>query len=194
VQTAGVAISYSRHTDLSIKQLSNDDVAAVVAPSVSLLEAHSGSLILKQDLETHPVIIDTNMKDASDPSDSEKGVAPDENLDGALVDAEMGNTPVSEKISEKKVSTSIKRVRNLLGSDLRVESDQGMQFAWSDGILLQAVLVHVFDRLRSFIDSYALGTRVIKDLDGLMCSSLESKLIPEFRICLASVEFRPYYL
>ncbi|GKF61713.1 hypothetical protein Tco_0181767, partial [Tanacetum coccineum] len=32
------------------------------------------------------------MKDASDPNDSEKGVAPDENLDGALVDAEMGNT------------------------------------------------------------------------------------------------------
>ncbi|GJU72671.1 putative E3 ubiquitin-protein ligase XBAT35 isoform X1 [Tanacetum coccineum] len=232
VQTAGVAISYSRHTDLSIKQLSNDDVAAVVAPSVSILEAHNGSLILKQDLETHPDIIDTDMKDASDPNDSEKGVASYENLDGALVDAEMGNTHVSEKISEKKVSTSIEggfdfvilagqtvvfegspdvgktslvlalgrfsghsvvRINlseqadtmNLLGSDLRVESDQGMQFAWSDGILLQAVLVHVFDRLRSFIDSYALGTRVIKDLDGLMCSSLESKLIPEFRICLA---------
>ncbi|GJT40615.1 midasin isoform X1 [Tanacetum coccineum] len=48
--------------------------------------------------------------------------------------------------------------------------------------------VHVsdFDRLRSFIDSYALGTRVIKDLDGLMCSSLESKLNPEHVL--------PYYL
>ncbi|PWA97505.1 hypothetical protein CTI12_AA028730 [Artemisia annua] len=42
------------------------------------------------------------------------------------------------------------------------------------------------DRLRSFLDSYALGTRVMKDLDGLMCSSLESKLIPEhvLRLCL----------
>lgn len=26
---------------------------------------------------------------------------------------------------------------DLLGSDLPVESDEGMQFAWSDGILLQ---------------------------------------------------------
>ncbi|GKF61761.1 hypothetical protein Tco_0181815 [Tanacetum coccineum] len=74
--------------------LSNDDVAAVVAPSVSILKAHNGSLILKQDLETHPDIIDTDMKDASDPNDSEKGVASYENLDGALVDAEMGNTHV----------------------------------------------------------------------------------------------------
>ena len=38
-------------------------------------------------------VTDTEMKDASDPNDSEKGVAPDENLDGASVDAEMGNTP-----------------------------------------------------------------------------------------------------
>ena len=35
------------------------------------------------------------MKDASDPNDSEKGVVPDENLDGASVDAEMGNTPAA---------------------------------------------------------------------------------------------------
>ncbi|GKC53727.1 hypothetical protein Tco_1076472, partial [Tanacetum coccineum] len=45
VRIAVVAISYARHTDLSIKQLSNDNVAAVVAPSVSIPEAHSGSLI-----------------------------------------------------------------------------------------------------------------------------------------------------
>ena len=38
-------------------------------------------------------VTDTEMKDASYPNDSEKGVAPDENLDGASVDAEMGNTP-----------------------------------------------------------------------------------------------------
>ncbi|GKE24318.1 hypothetical protein Tco_1435830 [Tanacetum coccineum] len=40
-------------------------------------------------------LTDTEMKDASDPNDSEKGVMPDENLNGALVDAEMGNTPVA---------------------------------------------------------------------------------------------------
>ncbi|PWA82974.1 ATPase, AAA-type, core [Artemisia annua] len=40
-------------------------------------------------------VTDTEMKDASDPNDSEKGVVPDENLDGASVDAEMGNTPVA---------------------------------------------------------------------------------------------------
>lgn len=28
-------------------------------------------------------------------------------------------------------------IMDLLGSDLPVESDEGMQFAWSDGILLQ---------------------------------------------------------
>ncbi|KAI3727341.1 hypothetical protein L1987_67154 [Smallanthus sonchifolius] len=42
------------------------------------------------------------------------------------------------------------------------------------------------DRLRSFMESYTLGTRVIKDLEGLLCSSLDSKLIPEhvLRLCL----------
>ncbi|KAI3766421.1 hypothetical protein L2E82_16478 [Cichorium intybus] len=35
------------------------------------------------------------------------------------------------------------------------------------------------DRLDSFLDSYAMGTRVIKDLEGVLCSSLDSKLIPE---------------
>nr|GEU87507.1 midasin isoform X1 [Tanacetum cinerariifolium] len=58
----------------------------------------------------------------------------------------------------------------------------------STDLLQPAGRVHVSDsdRLRSFIDSYALGTRVIKDLDGLMCSRLESKLIPEhvLRLCL----------
>ncbi|GJX06233.1 hypothetical protein Tco_0194165 [Tanacetum coccineum] len=51
----------------------------------------------------------------------------------------------------------------------------------STDLLQPAGLVHVSDsdRLRSFIDSYALGTRVIKDLDGLMCSSFKSKLNPE---------------
>ncbi|GJY53029.1 ATPase [Tanacetum coccineum] len=39
-------------------------------------------------------LTDTEMKDASDPNDSEKGVMPDENLNGASVDAEMGNTLV----------------------------------------------------------------------------------------------------
>ncbi|PWA42136.1 ATPase, AAA-type, core [Artemisia annua] len=38
--------------------------------------------------------IDTEMTNASDPNDSEKDVAPDENLDGASADADMGNTPV----------------------------------------------------------------------------------------------------
>ncbi|XP_076884991.1 midasin-like [Bidens hawaiensis] len=42
------------------------------------------------------------------------------------------------------------------------------------------------DRLRSFLDSYNLGTKVLKDLGGLLCSSLDSKLIPEhvLRLCL----------
>ena len=34
------------------------------------------------------------MNNAYDPNDSEKDVAPDENLDGASADVEMGNTPV----------------------------------------------------------------------------------------------------
>nr|GEX39560.1 putative reverse transcriptase domain-containing protein [Tanacetum cinerariifolium] len=51
----------------------------------------------------------------------------------------------------------------------------------SEDLLQPAGHVHVsdFDRLCSFIDSYALGTRVIRDLDGLICLSLESKLNPE---------------
>ncbi|KAJ9568543.1 hypothetical protein OSB04_004509 [Centaurea solstitialis] len=42
------------------------------------------------------------------------------------------------------------------------------------------------DRLHSFLDSYSMGTRVIKDLEGLLCSSLDTKLIPEhvLRLCL----------
>ncbi|GKE12539.1 hypothetical protein Tco_1416090 [Tanacetum coccineum] len=40
-------------------------------------------------------VTDTEMKDAYDPNDSEKGVMHDENLDGASVDAKMGNTPVA---------------------------------------------------------------------------------------------------
>ncbi|KAJ0755641.1 putative von Willebrand factor, type A, AAA+ ATPase domain, midasin, midasin, AAA lid domain 7 [Helianthus annuus] len=42
------------------------------------------------------------------------------------------------------------------------------------------------DRLCSFLDSYTLGTRVLKDLKGLLCSSLDSKIIPEhvLRLCL----------
>nr|GEV11809.1 ATPase, AAA-type, core [Tanacetum cinerariifolium] len=50
-------------------------------------------------------ITDTEMKDDSDPNDSEKGVMPDENLDGASVDAEMGNTFGS---AAKEVDTTIK--------------------------------------------------------------------------------------
>ncbi|KAK9066170.1 hypothetical protein SSX86_013491 [Deinandra increscens subsp. villosa] len=53
--------------------------------------------------------------------------------------------------------------------------------------LLQPVgLVEVSDsdRLHSFLDSYTLGTRVMKDLEGLLCSSLDSKLIPEHILCL----------
>nr|XP_043616414.1 midasin-like [Erigeron canadensis] len=49
-----------------------------------------------------------------------------------------------------------------------------------------SVQVSDSDRLRSFLDSYELGTRVIKDLEGLLCSSLDAKLIPEhvLRLCL----------
>ncbi|KAK1434225.1 hypothetical protein QVD17_11144 [Tagetes erecta] len=47
------------------------------------------------------------------------------------------------------------------------------------------------DRLRSFLDSYTLGTRVIKDLEGLFLSRLDSNLIPEhvLRICLEHDKF-----
>ncbi|GKA64734.1 ATPase, partial [Tanacetum coccineum] len=135
-----------RAGDEIFQQLSNDNVAADVAPSVSILEAHSGSLKglqfearsrdpsavtgasilaslsnIQKELSLRPPpsrkgkgiqqtgmpnlpstrdvpdgsATDTEMKDASDPNDSEKGVMPDENLDGASVDAEMGNTPVA---------------------------------------------------------------------------------------------------
>ncbi|KAI3759776.1 hypothetical protein L6452_07827 [Arctium lappa] len=49
-----------------------------------------------------------------------------------------------------------------------------------------SVEVSESDRLHSFLDSYAMGTRVIKDLEGLLCSSLDAKLIPEhvLRLCL----------
>ncbi|CBI35900.3 unnamed protein product, partial [Vitis vinifera] len=42
------------------------------------------------------------------------------------------------------------------------------------------------DRLRSFIDSYALGVGMIKGLEGLLSSSLDVKLVPEhlLRLCL----------
>lgn len=36
---------------------------------------------------------------------------------------------------------------DLLGSDLPIESDEGLQFAWSDGILLQVLKVY-FDARR----------------------------------------------
>ncbi|PWA80190.1 ATPase, AAA-type, core [Artemisia annua] len=134
-----------RAGDEIFQQLSNDNVAADVAPSVSILEAHSGSLKglqfesrsrdpsavtgasilaslsnIQKELSLLPPpsrkgkgiqtgmpnlpstsevpdssVTDTEMKDASDPNDGEKGVAPDENVDGASVDAEMGNTPAA---------------------------------------------------------------------------------------------------
>nr|GEU87827.1 ATPase, AAA-type, core [Tanacetum cinerariifolium] len=136
--------SWGRHSYI-FQQLSNDNVAADVAPSVSILEAHSGSLKglqfearsrdpsavtgasilaslsnIQKELSLLPPpsrkgkgiqtgmpnlpstrdvpdgsATDTETKDASDPNDNEKGVTPDENLDGASVDAEMGNTPAA---------------------------------------------------------------------------------------------------
>ncbi|KAD4889375.1 hypothetical protein E3N88_21448 [Mikania micrantha] len=51
---------------------------------------------------------------------------------------------------------------------------------------VRSVQVSDSERLRSFLDSYTLGTRIIKDLEGLLCSSLDAKLIPEhlLRLCL----------
>ncbi|XP_071712181.1 midasin isoform X2 [Rutidosis leptorrhynchoides] len=48
------------------------------------------------------------------------------------------------------------------------------------------IQVSASDKLNSFLDSYNLGTMVIKDLQGLLCSSLDQKLIPEhvLRLCL----------
>ncbi|KAK4348719.1 hypothetical protein RND71_031474 [Anisodus tanguticus] len=47
---------------------------------------------------------------------------------------------------------------------------------------------HVSDasRLSSFIDSYSLGTQMIRDLEGLQSSSLDAKIAPEhlLRLCL----------
>ncbi|VFQ98584.1 unnamed protein product [Cuscuta campestris] len=42
------------------------------------------------------------------------------------------------------------------------------------------------DRLSSFVDSYSLGIKMKKDLSGLVCSSLDAKIIPEqlLRLCL----------
>lgn len=34
-------------------------------------------------------------------------------------------------------------IMDLLGSDLPVESDEGIKFAWSDGILLQVKMYHL---------------------------------------------------
>ena len=34
-------------------------------------------------------------------------------------------------------------IMDLLGSDLPVESDQGIKFAWSDGILLQVKMYYL---------------------------------------------------
>ncbi|GJT01456.1 hypothetical protein Tco_0822625 [Tanacetum coccineum] len=48
-----------------------------------------------QKTSTLPLRAGDEIKDASDLNDSEKGVMPDENLNGASVDAEMGNTPVA---------------------------------------------------------------------------------------------------
>ncbi|KAL4583665.1 hypothetical protein LXL04_008247 [Taraxacum kok-saghyz] len=51
----------------------------------------------------------------------------------------------------------------------------------SSDLLQPAGFVQVSDseRLGSFMDSYAMGARVIKDMEGLLCSNLDSKLIPE---------------
>lgn len=45
-------------------------------------------------------------------------------------------------------------IMDLLGSDLPVESDEGIQFAWSDGILLQVGnhFLHYFVLLVSRIE------------------------------------------
>ncbi|CAH9088613.1 unnamed protein product [Cuscuta europaea] len=42
------------------------------------------------------------------------------------------------------------------------------------------------DRLSSFIESYSLGVRMKKGLDGFFCSSLDAKVVPEhlLRLCL----------
>ncbi|XP_031091675.1 midasin [Ipomoea triloba] len=48
--------------------------------------------------------------------------------------------------------------------------------------------IHVFDadRFSTFIESYSLGVRMTKDLDGLLCSWLDAKVVPEhlLRLCL----------
>ncbi|GJV17299.1 midasin isoform X1 [Tanacetum coccineum] len=109
-----------------------------------------------------------------------------ETLNEAFSDWKELASKEAEASIEKTMSTkSIKMLEK--DWDLRLESMLNEMvnvyntiFGSAD-LLRPARHVHVsdFDRLRSFIDSYALGTRVIKDLDGLMCSSLESKLNPE---------------
>nr|XP_043637759.1 uncharacterized protein LOC122608730 isoform X2 [Erigeron canadensis] len=137
--------SSGRHAYI-FQQLSNDNVAADVAPSVSILEAHSGSLkglqfearsrdpsavagasilaslsSIRKELSLLPPlckgkdlqpgmpnvptacedthVIDTEMKDVSDPNDNVAADVPptsdkgNENLDGGSADAETGNIP-----------------------------------------------------------------------------------------------------
>lgn len=41
---------------------------------------------------------------------------------------------------------------DLLGSDLPVESDEGMKFAWSDGILLQVIYLWLLKLFMYLLD------------------------------------------
>ncbi|CAK9179916.1 unnamed protein product [Ilex paraguariensis] len=50
------------------------------------------------------------------------------------------------------------------------------------------------DRLFSFIDSYALGIRMLKDLEGLSSSSLDAKLIPEHLLRLSLDHEQKFHL
>jgi len=58
---------------------------------------------------------------------------------------------------------------DLLGSDLPVESEEGLQFAWSDGILLQVVLYVSSLNICSSVSNsvYSTSTIIGRDPGGV---------------------------
>ncbi|XP_023760194.1 midasin [Lactuca sativa] len=92
----------------------------------------------------------------------------------APVEIEKKNTDEEDEMLEKDWSL-------LLESALNDMINVYTTVFGSADLLQPAGLFQVADsdRLGSFSDSYAMGTRVIKDMEGLLCWNLDSKLIPE---------------
>ncbi|KAL6993116.1 hypothetical protein U1Q18_011234 [Sarracenia purpurea var. burkii] len=99
---------------------------------------------------------------------------------------------ISEEVAEKKAEEeydSLEEEWNLMPDSImnNMVHIHNQLFGSMDLFKIPSIFkVSDAERLSSFVDSYTLGLRMIKGLDGFLSSSLDAKLVPEhlFRLCL----------